>query len=279
MASIPKKVLQRFSTEIPKFQKVLQVAKDRDVNESDTVAIITDILSAVFGYDKYLEITSEFLIRGTYCDLAIKLDDKIQFLIEAKAIGLDLKDNHIRQAIDYGANHGIQWVLLTNGLEWRLYSIRFEKPIDYDLVANFQFLSISPKLEKDQELVFMLAKEGLTRKAREEYYEKVKCVNRYTLSHLILSEPTINLLRRELRRFADGIKVDASEIDKILRNEVFKRDLFETEEAKAVAAKVCKMYKKKNRSPKILPEIPADSKSECEGQDRSRSADSEAAQR
>lgn len=48
MASIPKKVVQRFSTEVPKFQKVLQIAKDRDVNESDTVSIITDILAEVF---------------------------------------------------------------------------------------------------------------------------------------------------------------------------------------------------------------------------------------
>lgn len=245
MASISKKVLQRFATEIPKFQKVLLNAKARDVNESDTVAIITDMLSAVFGYDKYVEVTSEFMIRGTYCDLAIKLDDKVQFLIEIKAIGLDLKENHMRQAINYGANNGIQWVILTNGLEWKLYSLRFEKPINYDLVAAFNFTDISPKQEKDQELILMLSKEGIIRKVREEYYERVKCVNRYTLSHLILSEPTLNHLKKEFRRLADGIKIDTSEIDKILRSEVLKRDLFESEEGKAAEAKVGRMYKKR----------------------------------
>ena len=90
MSNIPKKVIERFVKTVPKFQKVLQLAKDRDVNESDTVAILNDIFGDVLGYDKYLEVTSELAIRGTYCDLALRVDDKVQFLIEVKAIGIDL---------------------------------------------------------------------------------------------------------------------------------------------------------------------------------------------
>jgi hypothetical protein len=44
--------------------------KDRDVSEADTVTIVKDLLAEVFGYDKYAELTGEFAIRGTYCDLA-----------------------------------------------------------------------------------------------------------------------------------------------------------------------------------------------------------------
>ena len=82
MAKIPKIVLNRLTKEIPIYQKVLEKAKNRDVNESDTVTIIVDILARVFGFDKYTEITKEQAIRGTYCDLAIKLDGKIKYLIE-----------------------------------------------------------------------------------------------------------------------------------------------------------------------------------------------------
>ena len=91
MANIPKKVTERFVKAVPRFQKVLQLAKDRDVNESDTVSVLNDIFGEVFRYDKYLEVTSELAIRGTYCDLALKVEDKIQFLVEAKAIGIELK--------------------------------------------------------------------------------------------------------------------------------------------------------------------------------------------
>jgi len=102
-------------------------AKDRDINESDTVVIITDMLSNVFGFDKYAEITSELAIRGTFCDLAIKVDGNVKYLIEVKANGLDLKESHLRQAVGYGAQHGIQWVVLTNGIVWELYKFAFRQ--------------------------------------------------------------------------------------------------------------------------------------------------------
>jgi hypothetical protein len=70
---------------------------------------IGDMLADVFGYDKYFEVTSEYAIRGTYCDLAIKLDGKLTTLIEVKAVGIDLKEQHIKQAVDYAANQGVDW--------------------------------------------------------------------------------------------------------------------------------------------------------------------------
>jgi predicted type IV restriction endonuclease len=244
MSNIPKKTIERFLKSVPRFQKVLQIAKDRDVNESDTVSVINDIFGDVFGYDKYLEVTSEFAVRGTYVDLAIKVEDKIQFLIEVKAIGLDLKDNHIRQAIDYGANHGAQWVVLTNGLEWRLYRIRFEQPINFDLVCSVDFLSINPKDEKDQECLFLFTKEGLVKNARDDYYDKVQSVNRYIIGNLILSEPVLSLIRRDLKRLAEGVRVEVDEIETIVRTEVLKREVVEGDEAEAAKARVNKFYKK-----------------------------------
>ncbi len=244
MASAPKKVLNRFTSNLPKFQKIVQLAKDRDVNESDTVSVINDIFGDIFGYDKYLEVTSELAIRGTYCDLAVKVEDKTQFLIEAKAIGIDLKDAHVKQAIDYGANKGVQWVILTNGLEWRIYRIRFEKPINHDLVCSFDFSKLNPKDPKDIECLFMLSKEGLCKNVREDFYEKVQNINRYVIGNLILSEPVLNLLRREIRRLAEGVKVETSDIEQIIRTEVLKRELVEGEEADAAKAKVKKFYRK-----------------------------------
>jgi len=74
MAAIPAKVVSRLTTQLKRFQSVLAAAKARDINESDTALIVTDILAELFGYDKYAEITSEHAIRGTFCDLAVKID-------------------------------------------------------------------------------------------------------------------------------------------------------------------------------------------------------------
>lgn len=57
MAMIPAKVIDRFKDNLSKIQKVIEQAKNRDINEADTVVIVSDVLSLLFGYDKYTEIT------------------------------------------------------------------------------------------------------------------------------------------------------------------------------------------------------------------------------
>ncbi len=84
MPTIPSKISDRLVAGIKRFQPILTAAKSRDVGESDTVTIIVDILAEVLGYDKYSEVTSEHAIRGTYCDLATKIDGVLQALIEVK---------------------------------------------------------------------------------------------------------------------------------------------------------------------------------------------------
>jgi len=247
MAKISKKISDRFVKSVAKFQKILQIAKDRDVNESDTVSILTDIFNEVFGYDKYLEITREFAIRSTYCDLALKVDEKVQYLIEVKAIGIQLKDAHMKQALDYGANHGIEWVILTNGVEWKVYKIRFEKPIDYDLVCSFDFMELKARTEKDQELLFVVAKEGLAKNTRKEYHEKTQTINRFIIGGLILNDVILNSIRRELRKLANGVSINVSEIENIVRNEVLKREIVEGDDAKVAQSRIGRFYKKANK--------------------------------
>ena len=115
--AVSSKVSARISAQIKKYQGILAAAKKRDVSEADTVVIVNDILSDVLGYDKYQNVSSEFAIRGTFVDLSVAVDNKTRFFIEVKAVNTELKDNHVKQAIDYAANAGVDWVVLTNGLE------------------------------------------------------------------------------------------------------------------------------------------------------------------
>jgi hypothetical protein len=88
MGSVSTKVAQRISAGIKKFQPILEAAKARDVNESDTVVIVTDLLHEIFGYEKYSDITSEHMIRSTFCDLAIKIDGRL-----ARALQRSIRDS------------------------------------------------------------------------------------------------------------------------------------------------------------------------------------------
>lgn len=236
--NIPKKVLDRFHGKIGQFQKVLLSARDRDINESDTVVIISDILADVFGFDKYTEITSEFAIRGTYCDLAIKIDGKVKYLIEVKAIGLSLKENHLRQAVNYGANEGIQWVVLTNGADWEIHQIRFEKPVQSEPVCAINMLEVNPKKTDDQEKLFLLCKEGLSKAAMDEFAERMESLNRFMVGALLLEEPVIAAIRKEFRRIVPDLRVDPCEIESLLKSEVLKREVLEGDQAKKAQVKI-----------------------------------------
>ncbi len=243
----PKRVADRLEKSLAKFQQVLLDAKNRDVSESDTVFIIGDMLADLFGYDKFFEVTSELEIRGTYCDLAIKVDKKIEFLIEVKAIGTNLKENHLHQAINYGATKGVQWVILTNGLLWRVYKIRFEQPIGNDLVCEFDIASIDRKSEDDQEKLFIICKEGINKDAREQFYERTQCLNRFMLGALIMSDDIVSVIRREFRKLSDGFFVTPEEIKQVLENEVLKRDVIEGEDAKKAQSRVRRFYRKTSK--------------------------------
>ncbi len=227
-----------------RFQAILASAKARDIGEADTVTIVTDILAEVFGYDKYSEITSEYSIKGTYCDLATKIDGAIQSIIEVKAIGLDLKDHHVKQAIDYAANQGVDWVALTNGVVWRVYKVLFAKPIDFEMVIDFDFLALNPRTQQHLDLMYLFCKEGWAKSVLGDYHTQKQALSRFFLGAIVLSEPVLEVVRRELRRVSPEVRVELSQIKDLLVDEVLKREVTEGEKAEDARKKIARAAKK-----------------------------------
>lgn len=244
MATIPGKVIDRISDGLKRLQPIMGSAKSRDVNESDTVTIVVDLLSDVLGYDRYAEITREFAIRNTFCDLAIKIDGKPCLLIEVKAIGLELKDSHVKQAVDYAANEGIEWVSLTNGNIWNVYRVSFEKPIAHELVFAADLLAINPRKRNEIESLYLLSREGIRKSALDEYHVQRQAMSRYMLGALVCSETVLAIIRRELKRLAPDAKVSLDDIKHVLLNDVFKRDVIEGERAIEANKKVDRMMRR-----------------------------------
>lgn len=238
MSQVPTKVASRLSAAIKRFQPIIASAKSRDANESDTVIIVTDMLSEVFGYDKYSEITSECSIRGTWCDLALKIDGRFEYLIEVKAIGLDLKDSYTKQAIDYSANQGTDWVLLTNAETWRIYKVTFAKPIVSELVLEINISQLSPKKSADIELLYNLSREGWMKSALGEFHTQQQALSRFFMGALVLSNPVLEVLRRELRRISPDVRIGLEQIKSVLTNEVLKREVVESEKAQEAQKKI-----------------------------------------
>jgi predicted type IV restriction endonuclease len=244
MPIVPNRVAERLVSGLKTFQPIMQTARVRDVNESDTVIIVTDMLSYVFGYDKYSEITSEFSVKNTYCDLATKIDGEVQCLIEVKAAGLELKEAHTKQAVDYAANQGIDWVVLTNGCIWKVYRVNFSKPVTQDLVVEIDFLALSHKREQDIQALYLLAKEGFQKSALGDYSAQRQALSRFCIAATILSDPVVEVVRRELRRLSPDVKIDSEQIRNVLTQEVLKRDVLEGDKAEDAKKRIAKAANK-----------------------------------
>ncbi len=239
--AIPKRVTDRVKSGLRTFRRVLEDARNADRSEQDTVTIVTDMLADIFGYDKYSELTAEYAIRGTYCDLAVTVDEKIKYLIEVKAIDKSLKENHLRQATDYAAKEGVEWVALTNGIEWQAYRMIFEQPVRFEHVFTIDLLQGGSELV---EMIYMLSREGIAKEALDEYHEQRQILNRHVVSAVILSETILKAIRRELRKMAPKMRIDAEDIEQILTAEILKRDIVEGEDIKDAKRRVGRAHRR-----------------------------------
>jgi len=233
MIRISKRFLERAKTSLRRYQKVLDSARSRDVNESDTVVIVTDFLAEVLGYDKYTEITTEFAVRSTFCDIAIQIEGELHYLVEIKSAGTDLRDNHLRQAVDYAANQGIEAIILTNGFTWEVHRVRSDQPTSHDLVLSIDLLDPACKPAQLLQQLFLISREASGGTEMEKFWRHKQATSRYVLAQLLLSQPLVKAIRRELRGVAPGISVSLEQIEELLRAEVLKRDALEGDRAEA----------------------------------------------
>lgn len=233
---IAKKVQDRIVAGLKRYQPIVRTLAARDISEADTVTVIKDMLTDIFGYDKYAELTSEQQIRGTFCDLAIRVEGKIEYLAEVKSAGTTLNENHLRQAVNYGAHNGIEWIILTNAIIWKIYRIKFGQPIDWDEVYTFDMGAVSSRSADDLGKLFMLCRESVSTDALEAFHKQAQILNRYVIAELLQGDAVVGTLRKELRRLFDGLKATDEELRILLTNDVIKRDTLDGDSPKAAKA-------------------------------------------
>lgn len=240
--AVSAKVSNRISGNFKRYRTILTEMLKRDVSEADTVTVINDMLADLCGYDKYYEVTSQYAIRGTYVDLAVKVAEEIRYLIEVKAIGINLRDLHVKQAIDYAANQGIEWVILTNGAVWRIYKVHFGQPIEKILVSEIDLLSSGVKTDAIVECFGNLSKECFSKSTMADLLREKQITNKFTVAAILMTDEVLEDLRKEIRRLS-GIRVDLTYLRALMAEDIVKRDLLDGDEALAAAQTLKKMQK------------------------------------
>jgi predicted type IV restriction endonuclease len=163
-------------------------------------------------------------------------------------VGLELKDNHVRQAVDYAANQGVDWVVLTNGITWRVYKVTFAKPIDQELVVEIDFCNVNSRTDADIEKLYLLCKEGWIKSVIGEYHIQKQMLSRFFVAAAVLSQPCLDVIRRELKRVAPDVKISTEEIDGVLTAEVLKREVLEGDKADEAKKKLSRAQNKARKA-------------------------------
>ena len=236
--------------------------KIKELDESGTRLMINTFLTEVLGYIPIEEVKTEYMIRGTYADYVIQTKGERQFLVEVKALSFKLSEKHLRQTINYGANEGIEWALLTNGKVFEFYKILFTRPIDSRKVFSFD-LSDPSQLKICVDIMQYIHKDSLNNKGLTKLWKKTCALDPLNVAGLLAAPSVTNFIRRTLKakfkmNFSEE-EVSAS-INRIIHESVPLEDVKQARFSKTKKGSSGKDNKKDNTltvlEPKLAPDTP-----------------------
>jgi len=200
---------------LKKYVPHLLQAKAENLNEADTVQRIVKVLEEVLDYSAMTEVSREKQVKGTYVDLAIKIDGVFKLLIEVKSAASALRDRHIEQAERYAAEGNVQWVLLTNGVCWNLYHLTFDEGIEY--VKAFEVNLETAPLDQAATLLGLLHRQAIKKGEHEEFWRRRAALHPASIGKALFCEEVLRFVRRDIRK-REGILVDEEDIARAIHD-------------------------------------------------------------
>ena len=199
--------------ELKEYKKRFLNKKYDKMDEASTRLMINFFLTDVLGYAEFEEIKTEYRIKGEYADYIIQVGRKKHFVVEVKSIELDLNEKHLRQAVNYAVNEGVDWVLLTNGSMFCLYKVLFNKPIstkkifEYDLRKEKNVKNICKDL-------MLLSRKSVEKKELEKYWKRFEVIEPAGLNKLLYHKSVISAIRKVMKQksglnFSEGDVLNA----------------------------------------------------------------------
>jgi predicted type IV restriction endonuclease len=157
-------------------QQTAAIGRSTTIGEENTKAtLIAPILTALgWNLENIDEVRHEYKRRShdNPVDYALFQNRTPCLLIEAKSLEQDLNDDKwINQNLSYAMVGGVEWCVLTNGDEWRIYNSHAVVPVDQKL---FRAVRISDT-QKEGEVLWalkLLSREEMRGPLLHEYWRK-----------------------------------------------------------------------------------------------------------
>lgn len=192
----------RIKAALPIVMKELKKLDAADAVEANTRIVVTEILTQALGYDKFDELTAEYLVKGDFADIGLRINKQIVAFVEIKRIKQQLKSAHLRQVESYALRDGVDWAILTNGREWQVYHVRPRKNEQSELTMVFgvDLLNDETRPSEKRDLLFFISREGLSKGRLETLWKTKEAASPETLRAILLSEPVLNQIRLQVRQ-------------------------------------------------------------------------------
>lgn len=182
----------------------------RRINEENTKATLIEPVLRALGWDveDLDEVAREYKFkqRDKPVDYALLELRQPRLLVEAKALNEDLDDRRwIGQVIGYAAVAGIEWAVLTNGDEYRLYNAHAAVHVDEKL---FRKVRVSDPESGVQDTLELISKRRLAENRLQALWRAhfVDGRVRAALEELFSTEASASLARLVGKRTADLTK-------------------------------------------------------------------------
>ena len=203
---------------IARYTKPLHELKSRDANEGDTRLVVTDILCEGLNYDKFKDLTTEYMVKQDFADYGVRIDKQLVAFIEVKRISQKLNERHLRQVQMYAVNEGIEWMVLTNGAVWQAYHLTGGLPVIVNMAFEVDLLGPA-SLEDKADLLFLLHREALKRRRIDEAWKHRAATEPQALLEVILSETILDQIRKEVKR-RTGTATTPEAVSEVIRGEI-----------------------------------------------------------
>jgi predicted type IV restriction endonuclease len=199
---------------IKKFSKPLAEFLARDANEGDTRLLVTDFLCEALGFDKFADLTTEYMVKGEFADFGVRIDKQLVAFIEVKRIATKLNEHHLRQVEMYAVNEGVEWMMLTNGSHWQAYHMTPGMPVSIDLALDVDILGPEQPAKK-VEALFHLTREALKRHLIDDLWKTKRATAPKAIAQILTSPAVVTEVRRELGR--QGYRATDMEVGELVR--------------------------------------------------------------
>lgn len=212
----------RIRAQVKRLVKPITDLVARDANEGDTRLVVTDILTDGLGFDKYSDLTTEYLVKGEFADYGLRVDQQLVAFLETKRVTTKLSTKHLRQVEMYALNEGVEWIILTNGARWQVYHVGVAPglPVLVELALEVD-LTGQDSINQKADGLFFISKEAFKRHLIDDVWKEKVARSPRSLASVILSDSVVETIRKELRR-RTGRQVDAAAVATLIRESVIR---------------------------------------------------------